>query len=456
MAGKAFLFAEAVRSRPQATIVEDTRMPSERPTFHIETLGCRVNQYDEELLRREFFMRGFLEVGLDERADVFVVNTCTVTRVADKKSRQIIRRALRANPEARVIATGCAVGNESARTGRISPRVIQVTNKQKERLLDVVRAELPSHHVRDERLVEGAPQNRARALLKVQDGCNQMCTFCIVPFVRGRARSKPPDEVLEEARALVAAGYREIVVTGVHVGWYGRDLEGWDLGRLMNALSASSGAARVRLSSIEPADFPIEMLDTMAQGGVICPHLHLALQHASDAVLERMRRGYTLAHYDHIATDFLARFTDGALTADVLVGFPGETDDEFEALCAYIASRPFAHLHVFPYSVRPGTAAARMPGRVADDVLQARIDRVLALGRAKEQTFRARFVGREVDVLVEEAAHGRCRGTTANYLTVEFDGPAALAGAIVPVRVTGVGVQTLLGAPARSEEGVAP
>lgn len=431
-------------------------MSSERPTFHIETLGCRVNQYDEELLRREFFMRGFREVGLDERADVFVVNTCTVTQVADKKSRQTIRRALRANPDARVIATGCAVGNESARTGRISARVIQVSNKQKERLLDVVRAELPSHHARDERLVDGATQGRARALLKVQDGCNQMCTFCVVPFVRGRARSKPPDEVLEEARALVAAGYREIVVTGVHVGWYGRDLEGWDLGRLMEALSTSSGAARVRLSSVEPADFPLEMLDTMSQGGVICPHLHLALQHASDGVLERMRRGYTIAHYDHIVTEFLSRFPDGALTTDVLVGFPGETDDEFEALCAYIALRPFAHLHIFPYSVRPGTAAARMPGRVADDVLQARMDRVLALGREKERAFRERFVGRDVEVLVEEAADGRCRGTTANYLTVEFDGDPARVGTLTTVRATALAPFGLVGAPVWAEGGAAP
>ena len=427
-------------------------MPSAQPTFHIETLGCRVNQYDEEMLRREFCMRGFREVGADEQADVYVINTCTVTQVADKKSRQIIRRALRANPDARVIATGCAVGNESARTGRISSRVIQVSNKQKERLLDVVRSELPAHHARDARRVEGAPQGRARALLKVQDGCNQMCTFCIVPFVRGRARSKSPDEVLAEARAWVAAGYRELVVTGVHVGWYGRDLDGWDLGRLMHVLSRSSGAARVRLSSIEPADFPMGMLDTMETDGVICPHLHLALQHASDGVLERMRRGYTLAHYDGIVAEFTRRFPDGALTADVLVGFPGETEAEFETLCAYLASRPFAHLHVFPYSVRPGTAAARMGGRLADDVLQARMERVLVLGRDKERAFRERFVGHDLQVLVEEAADGRCRGTTPNYLTVEFEGPPSQVGNIVTVRAVTLGPTGLRGTLAEGGE----
>lgn len=431
-------------------------MSKERPTFHIETLGCRVNQYDEEQLRREFFMRGFDEVGLGDRADVYVVNTCTVTQVADKKSRQAIRRALRANPEARVIATGCAVGNQGAQTGRISPRVILVTNKHKERLLDVVRAELPAHHARDEERLQGASQGRARALLKVQDGCNQMCTFCIVPFVRGRARSKPPDVVLDEARALVASGYREIVVTGVHVGWYGRDLDGWTLGRLMQQLSRESGAVRVRLSSIEPADFPMEMLDTMTKEGVICPHLHLALQHASDAVLERMRRGYTIAHYDGIVEAFLDRFPDGALTADVLVGFPGETEDEFGALCDYLMSRPFAHLHVFPYSIRPGTAAARLPGHLSEDVLQARMDEVLAIARRKEEAFQARFIGRVVDVLVEDAAEGRCRGTSANYLTVRFDGPADLTGRIVPVLVNAVAPSGVTGIAVAAEAEVAP
>ncbi|NDD27026.1 MAG: tRNA (N(6)-L-threonylcarbamoyladenosine(37)-C(2))-methylthiotransferase MtaB [Proteobacteria bacterium] len=410
-------------------------MTADAPSFHIETLGCRVNQYDEEMLRREFFMRGFREVGLDDAADVYVINTCTVTRVADKKSRQMIRRALRANPEARVIATGCAVGNPDARTARVSPRVVEVSNKHKERLLDLVRAELPAHHERDERNLRDAVQGRARALLKVQDGCNQMCTFCIVPFVRGRARSKPPQEVLAEARQLVGAGYREIVVTGVHVGWYGRDIEGWDLGRLMALLSRESGAVRVRLSSIEPADFPLEMLDTMVDEGIICPHLHLALQHASDDVLARMRRGYTLAHYDAIVEAFLTRFPEGALTADVLVGFPGETEDDFERLCAYLTSRPFAHLHVFPYSVRPGTAAARMGGHLDERVLQARIDRVLAIARELEEAFRARFLGRTVKVLVEEHAVGRCRGTTDNYLTVEFEGDASLVGSIAAVEV---------------------
>jgi len=418
----------------------------ESPTFHIETLGCRVNQYDEELIRRDFTRWGFDEVALDARADVYVINTCTVTHVADRKSRQLIRRALRANPEARVIATGCAVGNRHALGGKLPERVIQVSNREKERLVDVVRARLPEHHARDEAAPAG--QARARALLKVQDGCNQFCTFCIVPFVRGRARSKAPEAALEEARALVAAGYREIVVTGVHVGSYGRDLPvdqgAWTLGRLLGVLADRSGASRVRLSSIEPADFPLEVLDMMGGTRAVCRHLHLALQHASDRILERMRRGYTIAQYDAIVERYLERFPDGALTADILVGFPGEDEADFEALRAYLESRPFAHLHVFPYSVRPGTAAARLPDRVPEDVLQDRMATVLEIGRRSSEAFRLRFVGRVVDVLVEEIVDGQASGTTDNYLPVRFPADAGVGG-LVRVEVTGLAAEGLVG-----------
>lgn len=417
----------------------ETVVAFQAPTFHIHTLGCRVNQYDEELLRRELGMRGFREVAFDERADVYIINTCTVTHVADKKSRQLIRRALRANPQASVIATGCAVSNKKALGLSVSEHVLQVSNKHKERLIDLVRAHLPPHHERDERAAATTRQARARSLLKVQDGCDQFCTFCIVPFVRGRARSKSPHEILAEARGFVAAGSREIVVTGTHVGCYGRDLTpAWHLGRLMRLLAEESGAPRIRLSSIEPADFPMDMLETMRESSVICPHLHLALQHASDRVLSRMRRGYTLAQYDAIVAAYLARFPDGALAADVLVGFPGEDDEDFALLEDYLASRPFAHLHVFPYSVRPGTAAARMPARVSDDVMRGRMDRILALANDSARAFRSRFVGRTVRVIVEEEVAGRFAGTADNSLSVQFDATRPQIGTIVDVQIQSV------------------
>ena len=407
------------------------------PLFHIVTLGCRVNQYDEDRLRAEFRGRGFREVDLGGSPDVVVVNTCTVTHVADKKSRQLIRRALRENPQARVIATGCAVGNRHA-LARIPERVIQVANRDKERLVDLVRAEIPEHH-QVASPGAGSVSFRARALLKVQDGCDQFCSFCIVPFVRGRSRSRPVDEVMAEARALVGAGLRELVVTGVHVGAYGRDLEPpLGLGFLMRRLAEESGAERVRLSSIEPADFPMDLLDTMERTAVVCPHLHLALQHASDRVLERMRRGYTRAHCEGIVSDFFRRFPDGALTADILVGFPGEEDEDFDALCRLVEEIDFAHLHVFPYSPRPGTAASRYPGRLSPEVMERRMIRILDLGRRKEEAFRQRFVGRTVSVLVEATSDGWHKGTTDNYLSVRFEDAGTPVGDVRSVLVEAV------------------
>jgi threonylcarbamoyladenosine tRNA methylthiotransferase MtaB len=409
------------------------------PTFHIQTLGCRVNQYDEEIMRRDFLRRGFREVAFEAAADVYVINTCTVTHVADRKSRQLIRRALRSHPESRVIATGCAVGNKHA-LARLPARVIMVSNQHKERLVEVVRAELPPHHERDEQAAD-TRQRHARALLKVQDGCNQFCTFCIVPFVRGRARSKPPLEVLREARALVAEGYAELVITGVHVGSYGRDLhldEPWSLGSLLRLLSRQSGAARLRLSSVEPADFPLDLLDTMAESDTMCRHLHLALQHASDRVLERMRRGYDLAHYDSIVRQYLRRFPHGALGADILVGFPGETEQDFDALLAYVESTPFAHLHVFPYSARPGTAASKYPDAIPESVIAERMQRLLVVAERQARAFRERGVGQTVKVLVERVDHGEACGTSDNYLNVRFLSQRAVRGDLVKVRISDV------------------
>lgn len=419
-------------------------MSPDSSTFHLVTLGCRVNQYEEERLRAELLGRGFHEVELDGSPDIVVVNTCTVTHVADKKSRQVIRRALRSNPRSRVIATGCAVGNRHA-LSRLSERVIQVANRDKERLVDLIRAEPPDHH-QPAPGPEGSGRHRARALLKIQDGCDQFCTFCIVPFVRGRSRSRGADEVLAEAAGLVRAGFREIVVTGVHLGAYGRDLEGTPtLGGLMRRLAEESGAERVRLSSIEPADFPFDLLETMERTPVVCPHLHLALQHGSDRVLQRMRRGYTREHCERIVAEFLRRFPDGAVTADILVGFPGEDEEDFEALHGFLESLDLAHLHVFPYSPRPGTAASRYPDRVPPALMEARMERILTLGRAKEEHFRQRFIGRTVRVLVETTADGWHKGTTENYLSVRFGDVGAQVGEIRPVLVEALASEGLQG-----------
>ncbi|HEY3997455.1 MAG TPA: tRNA (N(6)-L-threonylcarbamoyladenosine(37)-C(2))-methylthiotransferase MtaB [Candidatus Xenobia bacterium] len=381
--------------------------------FAIHTLGCKVNQYDEERMRRELLRAGLEETPFTDTADLYVINTCTVTSVADRKSRQMIRRAMRANPKARVVATGCAVSHKRGLS--LDNRVLRIPNREKRRLLEYLRDDLPAHH----HVEVPSTQARTRALLRVQDGCNQFCTFCIVPFVRGRSVSVPPETLMNEAFQLVAAGYQEIVLTGVQLGGYGK-ADGWSLGVLLDRLAGQFPTVRFRLSSIEPGEFTWDIFDAMAEYANICPHLHLALQHASDSVLERMRRGYTRADYDRLVERFLGDHPDGALTADILVGFPGETEDDFQQLVAYLERQPFAQLHVFPYSNRPGTAAVRFDGQVPEPEKRARTDAVLAVAQRKIRAFRKRFVGRTMEVLVEDGQHGM----TANYLPVRVAAPA--------------------------------
>lgn len=401
------------------------------PSFSIQTLGCRANQADSEQLRQILLSAGFSEVRPGQPADCAIVNTCTVTGEADRKSRQVLRRAGRQAPT--VVATGCAVADRGGLRA-LPGAVLRLPPDRRESLLELLGAQgCPSAG-----LVEGeARQLRARALLKVQEGCDQFCSFCIVPYVRGRSRSTPAGALVAEARRLEAAGYREIVLTGIHLAVWGRDLEGSpDLGDLLDALLEGTSGIRLRLSSIEPLSFPRGILDRMAQRpDRVCPHLHLALQHASDAVLERMRRGYTLAEYDELVRHFVERVPGACLTTDVMVGFPGETDADFQALLAYLRRAPFYRLHVFPYSPRAGTAAARFSGQVPEEDKKRRSEAVIRLGERKRLAFMRSFRGSVRPVLVERLGDrpGEVVGTTDNYLSVAFRGGAPLLGRTVPV-----------------------
>lgn len=378
-------------------------------------------------MRRQLLAAGLEETGFETASDLFIINTCTVTHIADKKSRQMIRRAMRTNPQARIVATGCAVSHKKGIA--TEPRILRIPNRDKHRLLELLGDELPPHHAATE---QPNVQARTRALLRVQDGCDQFCTFCIVPFVRGRSRSVPPEEAMAQALELVQSGYREIVLTGVQLGGYDPG-DGWTLGRLLDRLAERFPDTRFRLSSIEPGLFTLDIFEAMARHPNICHHLHLALQHASDAVLERMRRGYTRAAYHKLASRFLAEFPDGALTADILVGFPGETEADFQELIAYLEALPCYRLHVFPYSHRPGTAAVRLPDPVPETLKRERMEQVLALVERKVQAFEQRFVGRTLVGLVEDTDEPSAM--TGNYLTVRLDTPAA-PGSLLPIRMT--------------------
>lgn len=405
------------------------------PSFSIHTLGCRANQADSERLSEILAGAGFTEVPFGQPADCQVVNTCTVTREADRKSGQMLRRALKLGSQ--VVATGCSVAARGGLSQRLPTSALRLPPGQGEQLLELIGAGgCPSTQ-----LVES--NRRARALLKVQDGCDQFCTFCIVPYVRGRSRSFPAEQVVAEARRLEAEGYRELVLTGIHLSCWGREW-GEDLADLVERILAETHV-RLRLSSVEPDLFPERLFAVMRENPRLCPHLHLVLQHASDRILERMHRGYSREHFAGLVEQF-RKIPDYCLTTDLMVGFPGETEDDFQQLLGFVRKTPFYRIHVFPYSQRPGTAAARFADQVSPEVRTERRDRLLQLAQRKRWQTLSEHRGRLAQVLVESVERpGWVQGTSQGYLTVQFRGGAPLLGRIVPVRLTRRRGEVLIG-----------
>jgi threonylcarbamoyladenosine tRNA methylthiotransferase MtaB len=431
------------------------------PTLAFATLGCRLNQVETQELQAAAEARGFRAVaeeadGPGERADVVVVNTCTVTARAEFSDRQAIQRALRRHPGARIVVTGCWAQTDPQAIERIAGVDLVVGNADKGRLPELLAglASAPRRHGRAERVVSdiaaqrtlaAAPfarmQGRSRAFVKVQDGCQHRCAFCIVPLARGASRSRAPEVVLDQVRRLVEAGHREIVLTGIDLGHYGRDLvPRTSLAALLHEAIEVAGLRWVRLSSVLPAYFTPELLDVIAGSPVIAPHLHVPLQSGSDRVLRRMRRPYTAAMYRRLIERLAATIPGLGLGADVIVGFPGESDQDFAATRTLIEALPVTYLHVFPYSDRQGTEAARLDGRVAPHLIAARARELRALGEAKSAAFRRALVGTTPDVVVletRERTRGALVGLTGNYVEVVLDGPDTLMRAVVSVAITG-------------------
>jgi threonylcarbamoyladenosine tRNA methylthiotransferase MtaB len=389
-------------------------------TFSIVTFGCRVNQADSLALEVALGERGAHAVSAD-RADVVVVNTCSVTASADQGARQTIRRLARTNPAGRIVVTGC-YASRCADEVRDLPGVIDVIpNSAKDATTFVAR--LVDRHAIE---LEDGPCGRALSpglmgrtawTLRVQTGCSETCSYCIIPTTRGPGRSLAIDDVRAEVERAMAAGYREIVVTGVHLGSYGRDLalttSLTDLLRMF-ATATESLDVLFRVSSLEPMDCTSAVLDALA-APPFAPHLHLPLQHAANRVLGRMRRPYTIEQYDALVTDVRRRLPDAALGSDVIVGFPGETDDDFAALASYLESSPLTHLHVFPYSDRPGTAASALPDTVHGSVVKARAQAIRDVSRRLQQAFRDRQRGRVRRALTIEDGTA---AITDNYIRV--------------------------------------
>lgn len=399
------------------------------------TLGCKVNQVETEAIREAFAAKGFEVVDYREAADVYVINTCSVTAVADKKSRAIIRRTRRNHPGALVVVTGCYNQGQD-REAQIADADLLIPNTDKEALVELVYARMTGGtetaaphegYRRPARVLYRGRHGRTRAFIKIEDGCESFCSYCIVPYTRGPVRSKLPGDVLAEIRNLLELDYREIVLTGIHIGQYGKDLGGYTLENLLaDILDTIEGEYRIRLSSLEPVEIKpplIEMLETQRR---LCRHLHIPLQSGSDAILARMNRKYDTAYYQRLLEELAGRIPGIGLTADVMVGFPGETLQLFEETMQFIAASPLNDLHVFRYSPRPGTPAAVMDDQVEEAEKNMRSAALIALGQQKRSLFLADQAGNAVTVLTEEERQDGVAALSDNYIQTVISADARL------------------------------
>ena len=414
----------------EETVTANQGLPStvmsQPPSVAIETHGCKLNQADSEVMARHFQQAGYRLVPIGEPADVYVVNTCTVTHVADRKARRALRAAHRRNPQALIVATGCYAERAPGELVNIDNVSLVVGNRDKTRLVEQVLAlkgESPVPcAVGEEVSYQGIGSiSRTRAMVKIQEGCNQVCAYCIVPKVRGRERSVSPEGLIKYINALVSEGCREVVLTGTQLGSYGFDIPGMDLTGLIERILRDTSVERLRISSLQPQDIPSELLGLWSDPR-LCPHFHMPLQSGSDSVLRRMRRRYTADLFAEKVNALRQRVPAVSITTDVVVGFPGETEEEFQETLTFCKRMGFATMHVFPYSNRPGTSAAHFKHKVDPMTKTQRMERLLELAKIQASTFRTSFLGTIRPVLWEEPrvvdSTELWSGLTDNYIRV--------------------------------------
>ncbi|MBE7027427.1 MAG: tRNA (N(6)-L-threonylcarbamoyladenosine(37)-C(2))-methylthiotransferase MtaB [Ruminococcaceae bacterium] len=418
-------------------------------TIALYTLGCKVNQYETEAVLESFLQNGFSCVDFSEYADVYVVNTCTVTGLGDRKSRQIIRRAKAVNPDSVLVVMGCYAQTAQDDILKIPEVDIVLGTSGRNKIYDIVKDFIKNRERKNlvgdifkqkefEELEISDFDNKTRAFLKVQDGCNRYCSYCIIPYARGNIRSRSLENSVKEARKLVEAGFCELVLVGIHLASYGRETKDLGLTDLINALSEIEGLKRIRLGSLEPTIFTEDFIKTIAINKKVCHHFHISLQSGCDETLKRMNRKYNTAEYLEAVKNIRKEMPDSAVTTDIMTGFPGETEEEFGKTCEFIKKVKFSDAHIFKYSVRKGTKAAQMANQVSPHIKEERSKRLVSLIERSRNEFNESFLGEETLVLFERAYNKEknlFEGKTSNYITVVAKADALCEGKILKVKI---------------------
>lgn len=396
------------------------------------SLGCKVNQYETNAMAQKFIEHGYEVVEFDEYADVYIVNTCTVTNVADRKSRQMLRRAKEINKDATLVACGCYAQVAKEELKKIPEIDLIIGNNEKNDIIQIVENHIAQKGAEDlvsdvmykldyVELGTTTYTEKTRAVIKVQDGCDRFCSYCLIPYARGHIRSRKIENVIEEIKKVVEEGINEVVITGIHIASYGRDFKGENIGLidLLEEINKIQGLNRIRLGSIEPTIITDEFVERLSKLDKICDHFHLSLQSGCTETLKRMNRRYTTEEFKAVTKRLRAKFPNAALTTDIIVGFPGETDEEFNTTYEFLKEIAFYKMHIFKYSQRKGTKAAVMPNQVDGKIKEERSKKLIELSNENEYNYNKKYIGKQVEVLFEEREGEYLKGHTTNYIVVK-------------------------------------
>ena len=402
-------------------------------TVALITLGCKVNQYETNAMSQKLIENGYKVVEHTQKADIYIINTCTVTNMSDRKSRQMIRRAKEMNPKAFIIAVGCYVQVSKEEVEKIEEIDLALGNEEKVNIVDYCNKLLEEKDSEKQSAMEDVMQakefsefgetsytEKTRAVIKVQDGCDRFCSYCIIPYARGRVRSRKPEHIIKEIENIAKQGIKEVVITGIHIASYGKDFRnGYKLIDLLKEINQIEGIERIRLGSIEPLLITEEFVQRLTKLEKICEHFHLSLQSGCDETLKRMNRRYTIEQFTEIVERLRVAYSNVNLTTDIIVGFPGETEEEFNKTYKFLENIKFYKMHIFKYSQRKGTKAAEMPEQISPEEKEKRSTKLIELSDKNEEEYNKKYIGKTVEVLWEEEKQGTYKGHTKNYVLVE-------------------------------------